>query len=203
MQTNRKTIRLTQLALLAAIEVILTFTPLGFIPLPAFSVTTLHVPVIIGAILLGPLDGGILGAVMGVCSITKATIAPSSPLSYLVSPFSSGNPLGSLITALGARIMIGVVAGYVYEFLRKKEVPTSLSVAVSAICGTITNTILFLGGMMIFFNYVPFVEFLAIIVGVNTVSETIVAVVISVAVCIPVMRYMKKKVIVREKSAAE
>lgn len=198
MQTNRKTIRLTQLALLTAIEVLLTFTPLGFIPLPIVTITTLHIPVIIGAVLLGPLDGAILGGVMGICSMLKATFAGTSATSFLISPFSSGNPLGSIIMAVGSRIMIGVVAGYVYLWLSKTKMPTSVDIGIAAVSGTLTNTVLFLGFMYLFFRSFPLTDLLATIISINTLSEVIAAVIISIAVCIPVMRYMKKKVIVRE-----
>ncbi len=197
MHTNRKTIRLTQLALLTAIEILLAFTPLGFIPLPTISITTLHIPVIIGAILLGPVDGAILGGVMGICSMLKATFAGVDMTAYLVNPFTSGNPLASITMAVGSRIMIGVVAGYVYLYLSKKNFPTTLSIGISAFLGTLTNTILFLGCMSIFFKTFPLVNILAMVIGINAISEMIAAVIISIGVCLPVMRYMKKKIIVK------
>ena len=64
---NNKTLMLTQLALLTAIEVILTFTPLGFIMIPPVSITVLHIPVIVGAILTGKKGGAVLGGVFGIC----------------------------------------------------------------------------------------------------------------------------------------
>ena len=60
-QTHEKTLKLAQLAMLIAIEAIMTFLPIGFIMVPPVSITLLHIPVIIGAILMGPLYGGILG----------------------------------------------------------------------------------------------------------------------------------------------
>lgn len=201
MQTNRTTVRLTQLALLSAIEILLTFTPLGFIPLPTISITTLHIPVIIGAILLGPGDGAILGGVMGLCSVFKATFQPTNATSFLISPFSSGNPLGSLLMTVGSRIMIGVVAGYVYLLLKKRQVPTALSIGISAVCGTLTNTILFLGMMSIFFSTFPLINILSVVIGINSVAEIIAAVVISIAVCLPVMKYLHEKIIIKNKEA--
>lgn len=195
MQTNRNTLRLTQLALLGAIEVILAITPLGLIPLPTISITLLHIPVIIGAILLGPLDGGILGFIMGVCSMAKAIFAPSSATSYLINPFTSGNPLASLAMTIIPRILIGVVAGYTYRYLSKTNTPTWVSVGISAFLGTLTNTVLFLGSLSIFFSSFPLINILALVVGINTVSEMIAAVVISIGVCLPVMRYMKKRIV--------
>ncbi len=196
MRTNRKTLKLTQLALLSAIEVLLAFTPLGFIPLPTISITTLHIPVIIGAILLGPLDGAILGGVMGICSVLKATFAGVDMTAILVNPFTSGNPAASLVMAVGSRIMIGVVAGCVYKFLSSKKMPTALAVGISACLGTLTNTVLFLGCMSIFFNSFPLVNIIGIVLGVNAIMENVAAIVISIAVTLPVMKYMKRKIIV-------
>ena len=61
-------------ALMAAIVIVLANTPLGMIQLPIIKATTVHIPVIIGAILLGPFAGGVLGAVFGICSVISNTM---------------------------------------------------------------------------------------------------------------------------------
>lgn len=48
-----KTRDLVEMALFAAIIVILAFTPLGYIPLGVITPTTVHIPVIIAGIILG------------------------------------------------------------------------------------------------------------------------------------------------------
>ncbi len=65
MKNRQRTLHLTQLSLLIAIELVVGLTPLSFITVPPVSITVLHIPVIIGAILLGPTDGALLGVVMG------------------------------------------------------------------------------------------------------------------------------------------
>ena len=194
MRTNARTARLTQLALLAAIEVLLAFTPLGFIQLPIVSITMLHIPVIIGAIILGPKEGGFLGLVMGGCSMIRS-VTSATMVSLLINPTTSGNPLASVIMTFVPRILIGVVAGYVYLAMKKKGIATSVSVGTAAVCGSLTNTILFLGSMAVFFQSFPLASLLATIVGVNSLAEIAAAAVISIAVCIPLMKSMKKKVI--------
>lgn len=194
MRTNARTARLTQLALLAAIEVLLAFTPLGFIQLPVVSITMLHIPVIIGAIILGPKEGGFLGLVMGGCSMIRS-FTSATMVSLLINPTTSGNPLASVIMTFVPRILIGVAAGYVYLAMKKKGIATSVSVGTAAVCGSLTNTILFLGSMAVFFQSFPLANVLATIVGVNSLAETAAAAVISIAVCIPLMKSMKKKVI--------
>ena len=61
MQANERTRKMVQLSLLIALEAVLALTPLGFVPLGFTRATTMHIPVIIGAILMGPMQGGILG----------------------------------------------------------------------------------------------------------------------------------------------
>ena len=77
MKRRKKDTRwMVSVALMAAIIIVLANTPLGMIQLPIVKATTVHIPVIIGAILLGPLAGGILGGVFGVCSMLSNTFAP-------------------------------------------------------------------------------------------------------------------------------
>ena len=79
---------LVSVALMAAIVILLANTPLGMIQLPIIKATTVHIPVIIGAILLGPSAGAILGAIFGICSLISNTTAPTL-LSFAFSPFLS------------------------------------------------------------------------------------------------------------------
>ena len=77
---------MVSVALMAAIVIVLANTPLGMIQLPIIKATTVHIPVVLGAILLGPGAGAILGAVFGICSLVSNTMAPTL-LSFAFSPF--------------------------------------------------------------------------------------------------------------------
>ena len=83
---SRDTRWLTSVALMAAIVILLANTPLGMIHLHIIKATTVHIPVILGAILLGPAAGAVLGAVFGICSMISNTMAPTL-LSFAFSPF--------------------------------------------------------------------------------------------------------------------
>lgn len=113
---------MVSVALMAAIVIVLANTPLGMIQLPIIKATTVHIPVIIGAILLGPLAGGILGFVFGVCSLISNTMAPTL-LSFAFSPFLSTTGLSGALKAIwisvGCRILIGVAAGWLWILFRK------------------------------------------------------------------------------------
>ena len=87
MQKQKKDLRhMVQIALLAAIMMVMSATPLGYIPLPFMKATIMHIPVIIGACLLGPSVGAGLGALFGLTSIVMATISPNIT-SFVFTPF--------------------------------------------------------------------------------------------------------------------
>ena len=88
MKKMKDTRYMVTLAMMAAIVVLLANTPLGMIQLPVIKATTVHIPVIIGSILLGPGAGAILGGVFGLCSMVSNTQAPTL-LSFAFSPFLS------------------------------------------------------------------------------------------------------------------
>ena len=96
-QKKQDTRWMASVALMAAIVIVLANTPLGMIQLPIIKATTVHIPVIIGAILLGPKAGAILGFVFGMCSLLSNTMAPTL-LSFAFSPFFNRNPLKLCLT---------------------------------------------------------------------------------------------------------
>lgn len=137
-------------ALMAAIVIVLANTPLGMIQLPIIKATTVHIPVIIGAILLGPLAGGILGGVFGICSIISNTMAPTL-LSFSFSPFMSttGFPgvLKALWIAVGCRILIGVVAGWLWRLVLHFHWNQTICLPIVGFIGSMVNTITVMGSI--------------------------------------------------------
>ncbi len=131
-------------ALMAAIVIVLANTPLGMIQLPVIKATTVHIPVIIGAILLGPLAGGILGGVFGICSVISNTMAPTL-LSFAFSPFMSTTGLPGVLKALwiavGCRILIGVVAGWLWRMILHFHWNQTICLPIVGFVGSMVNTI--------------------------------------------------------------
>ena len=136
-------------SLFAAIIFLMTFTQLGFIPVGAINATIVHIPVIIGSILMGPRVGACLGAMFGLASMIRNTIIPV-PLSFAFSPLIPvpGTDSGSLIAILICffpRIMVGIVPYYVRKFLNVVPFVKKSNVArlfFSGVAGSVTNTIL-------------------------------------------------------------
>ncbi len=129
--TRRKldTRMLTTVGILSAATIILGSTGLGFIPLPMLKLTIMHIPVIIGAIIEGPIAGGLVGLMFGLFSIFQNISNPNllSPAFY--------NPLVSVVP----RILIGVVAYYVYKLVSRFN--SQAGVAAGAALGSLTNTV--------------------------------------------------------------
>lgn len=137
-------------SLFAAIIFLMTFTPIGFINLVVIKATIVHIPVIIGSVLLGPKIGALLGAMFGLASLINNTIAPSL-LSFVFSPLIPvpGTGRGSfmaLLICFGPRILVGVVPYYVDRLMLhlgdgdKKWRFVSLFTA--GVAGGMTNTLL-------------------------------------------------------------
>ena len=139
---KRDTRWLVLLALFVAIEIFLNVTGIGLIPLPLIKASTLHIPVIVGAVLMGPLAGGVLGGVFGLCSIWSNSTAPTA-LSFAFSPFLATSAAGAVKTiwiAFGCRVLIGVVAGWLWIALKKLRVNDLAALPVVGVAGALTNT---------------------------------------------------------------
>lgn len=136
-------------ALMAAIVVVLANTPLGLIQLPMIKATTTHIPVILGAVLFGPLAGGILGAVFGICSMISNTVTPVL-LSFAFSPFLAAGAAGALKAvwvSVGCRAMIGIVAGWLWIGLKKLGLKDLIALSIVGFAGSMTNTVLVMGSI--------------------------------------------------------
>ncbi|MBO5459924.1 MAG: ECF transporter S component [Lachnospira sp.] len=155
-----KTTDLVTTAMFTAIIIAMAFVPyLGYIPLGFMNATIIHIPVIIGAVLLGPKKGAFLGAVFGLTSMINNTFNPNLT-SFVFSPFYSlgdmhGNA-ASLVICFVPRILVGVVAYYVYvgvsKLIKSKKNGNAAALAVAGAAGSLTNTLLVMNGIYFLFG---------------------------------------------------
>ena len=157
---TEKTFNMVLTGLFMAIIIIMATVPnIGYINLILIKVTMVHVPVIIGSIVLGPKLGAVLGATFGITSLINNTFNPSL-LSFAFSPFYQVGNIGgngwSVVIALLPRILVGVVPYFVYRFLLKilpqMKVRGAVSLAVAGILGALTNTILVMSMIYVCFR---------------------------------------------------
>ncbi len=134
-ELNIKTLTFT--AIFIAIITVMTFVPYtGYIRVGPIEITTLHIPVIIGAVVLGKEGGFLLGTVWGVLCVIKA-LATGDPIFI--------NPLISLVP----RMIDGFVVGLIADMFRGKVNIKGYSILCGAI-GSLINTILVLGAIALF-----------------------------------------------------
>lgn len=141
-------------ALMAAIVILLSNTPLGMIQLPIIKATTVHIPVIIGAVLFGPLAGSILGGIFGICSMVSNTTAPTL-LSFAFSPFLSTTGISGMLKALwisiGCRILIGLASGWLWIGLKKRRLNDLIALPIVGFIGSMVNTLFVMGSIFFLF----------------------------------------------------
>lgn len=195
-----KTRDLVTTAMFMAIIIAMAFVPyMGYIPLGFMNATIIHIPVIIGAVILGPKKGAFLGAVFGLTSMINNTFNPNLT-SFVFSPFYSLGELhgnaASILICFVPRILIGVVAYYVYagvsKLMKVKKKGNIVALAAAGAAGALTNTLLVMNGIYFLFgtSYAS-VKGIAIdalygvilgVIGTQGIPEAVVAAVLTAAI---------------------
>lgn len=168
---NERVRKIVVAGALSAIAVILGLTRLGFIPwVTGVSLTIMHIPVIIGAVLEGPLVGVAIGLIFGVSSLIQASVNPTGPGDALFT-----NPLVSVLP----RLFIGPVAWLVFSSLKKKRV---VGILLAGAAGSLTNTILVLGSIGIL-GLVPWSDLgFGLLLVANGLPEAVISAILTLAV---------------------
>ena len=189
------------MALFAAIIIALAVIPgIGYIPLGVTRATTIHIPVIIASIVLGPKKGGILGGVFGLTSLVMNTFMPTVT-SFVFTPFYSGGNFWSLLICFLPRILTGIVPYYVFKLLSRIKLK-AVPLMIAGFLGSMTNTLLVMNMIYIFFGsqYADAKEIttglysvIIGVIGINGTLEAIVAAVLTTAVCSVLLNKYSKK----------
>ena len=97
----------------------------GYIPLVVINATIIHIPVILGALFLGPKKGAFLGFVFGLTSFINNTFKAATASAFVFSPVLAYNVAGvsgifkSIYICFVPRILVGVVPYFIYLLIRK------------------------------------------------------------------------------------
>ncbi|WP_455542064.1 ECF transporter S component [Intestinibacter sp.] len=184
--------RMAVISILSAISIVLSMIPfVGYIPLGPVSATIMHVPVIIGAVIEGPVVGAAVGLIFGLTSLFKAFSQPT------ITSFCFMNPIISVLP----RILIGVVAYYVYAGIYKVTKRIYLSGFIAGVAGSLTNTIGVMGLIYVLYadKYMAAIgqagnaaKYIIAICATNGIPEAIVAGILTAAVAVAMIRKSKK-----------
>lgn len=182
-------------ALFIALIFLLGLTPIGLIPLGFINVTILCVPTIIGTVVLGRKLGLILGFFFGLASLLSAMGLSLVPQSALAAMLLAANPFLLVLMCFIPRLLVPIVTDLVYRGLcRKKE--SRLATAPAAVAGSLTNTVFYLGLMLLFFSITGLdsAPVLAIIGGTGLIAgslEALAAAVIATPVVLAIRKLQK------------
>lgn len=139
-------------ALFVALVLLLGLTPVGLIPLGFINLTILCIPVIIGTILLGLKGGLLLGFCMGLVSMLSAMGLSMTAPSGLASNLLAASPILLILNCFIPRLLVPVTTHLVYQAIAKGK-ESKIGIVPAAIVGSLTNTILYLGLMLLFYTW--------------------------------------------------
>lgn len=197
MAASKATRQLTLTALFIALVVLLGLTPLGLIPLGFINVTILHIPVIIGALVLGLRGGLILGCAFGLVSTLRAFGIPL-PASALVSNLMAESPLLVVVMSMLPRLLVPLATCGLCHLLERHGARRSVALAASAVAGTLTNTVFYLGLMLLFYilTSLDAAAVLGLIAGTGALgggAEAVVAALVTTPVVLALEKIQKRK----------
>lgn len=162
-----KVLRMAQNALIIAIMIIMSITPLGYIKMPTVEITLLPVPIVVGAILLGPASGALFGTVFGITSFLQCIGIPT--LSWFGSMLFSINGFYTLILCIIPRILMGYLTGVIFKLLSKIDKTKFVSYVITSISGALMNTVFFITALMLLFGNSEFILGLIEEIGNNNI----------------------------------
>ncbi len=143
---NERLFAMVKLAMLVALLMIFCFTPIGFLKIGIVEITFNMIPIVIGAIVIGPAAGAFLGALFGAASFWQCF--GQSAFGVLL---FGVNPFFTAIICFVPRILAGLLPALIFRAMtRKKDSITAYFVA--AAVGSLTNTVLFVGGFCLLFK---------------------------------------------------
>ncbi len=143
---NKHLLAMVKLAMLVALLMIFCFTPIGFLKIGIVEITFNMIPVVIGAIAIGPAAGAFLGALFGAASFWQCF--GQSTFGTLL---FGVNPFFTVLICFVPRILAGLIPGLIFRAMTKKK-DNIAAYFVSAAVGSLTNTVLFVGGFCLLFK---------------------------------------------------
>ena len=189
-----------EIALLMAITIVMSFTPLGTLRTPFMNISLVTIPVAVAAIIVGPVGGTIVGFTFGMCSFISALTGASGMLSTLFVI----SPVGVFITAVVTRTLEGLLVGLIFKGLKKLKLKAA-SYYIASICCPVLNTLLFMSCIVIFFYNTDYVQglvsglgatnvfmFVVLLVGVQAVVEAVAALIIAGSVSLALSKALRR-----------
>lgn len=193
---------LTQLGLLVAVELVMKMIGLGSVPVGPLYMSFLTVPIAVGAIMLGPLAGAVLGGVFGMVSFMDAVRGASIMTSNLLAV----SPLHTFILCFVMRVLMGLCVGFIYRGMERVCHRRAVNCFAASLSAPLLNTLFFMGYIVLAFYQTEYVQglvaakgaanplmFIVLLVGVQGLVEAVVCSVAGTAVASGVQKALGSK----------
>ncbi len=197
----QKILSLAIVAMLLALVVVLQYFG-GFIKIGPFVPSLVLIPIVIGAIVVGPRGGAILGGAFGIVVITQCFMGIDAGGFILWGI----NPFFTALVCLVKGIAAGLVPGYIYKLLVKENSSNKRALAgavLASLTAPIMNTGLFVIGLSTLFTDTLYawsgdtnvmLYIFTGLIGVNFLIEFAINIVVSPAIS-TVVKVATKKII--------
>lgn len=144
---------IVRLAVLVAILLLLEVTGLGYLPVSALTLTIMQIPVVVGAIVLGPTAGTVLGTVFGLTSFFQCFGKNAFGVALM-----SINPFLTFVVCVVPRVLMGFLCGVIFKALAKKDRTKWVSYGVASLSGAVLNTVFFMVALMLCFGQTEYIQ---------------------------------------------
>lgn len=177
------------LALLVAILLLMSWTPLGYLNIGPLAISFNVIPVAIAAVALGPWGGAALGAAFGLTSFLQCIgVGGSSAMGAILFGI---NPFLAFVQRFIPRVLDGLIIGFVHRFL-KNRANTVVACGVTGLLSALLNTLFFMTALVLLFGNTEYMQgliggrniilFACAFVGVNAIAEMVASTIITSAV---------------------
>ncbi len=187
---------LTRLAILSAVIIIMSFTPLGYLQIGPLALTFLTIPVAVGAVVMGPAAGAFLGLVFGITSFINSFSG------FMGQALLAINPFFTFILCVVPRVLEGFLSALIYKALSKKDKKGIWSVSAASISCPVLNTILFMSTLVLIFGRSDYIlnlrnganvfVFVCTTVGIQAVVEAVVCAVAAALISSAMIKIFKR-----------
>ena len=189
MKTKLTTSQITILGLMAAVLLLMAYTPLGYLNIGPLAITFNVIPVAISAIVLGPAGGAAAGSIFGLTSFLQCVGVGGT--SVMGAVLFGINPVLAFIQRFVPRFLDGLLLGYIFRVLRRKT-NIYVSCAVTGFFSAFLNTAFFMAALVLLFGNTEYIQemiggrnvivFICTFVGINAVCEMISSTILTGAV---------------------
>ena len=162
---------------LVALELLMSFSFLGYFHVEPISITIAYIPVLIAGALLGPKSAALVGLFFGLASMWKASASYVMPADQLFSPFLSEAPFGSLMLSVGSRVVFGLAVGLLYAAVKRLRRP-AWGITLVSFLAPLLHSVCVYSAMALWFpetGYSPLDSFKGFFAPTNLLSNAVIA----------------------------